>query len=73
MSQGGTGQSDSAQPLTEPLLLGFTTCFNVHEHLFEVPNGYHQSLIISILPAPDLMSRWLYQWGGFDWQHVNIL
>lgn len=52
MKQGGrgTGQSDSAQPVTEPLLLGFTTCFNVRKHLFEVPNEYHR-LPLGILPT----------------------
>lgn len=48
------GQSDSAQPVTQPVLLGFATCFQGHKHLLKVSNEYHHSLLISILPASEL-------------------
>lgn len=38
IKQGGMGQSDWPQSVTEPLLLDPTTCFNLYKPLFEVPN-----------------------------------
>lgn len=61
--------------MTEPLLLGPTTCFNLYEHLFEIPNEYHQPhwwlhihlTWLKTAPHPLLWSE------RFVWQHVNQL